>query len=74
MSKRISVTAAAEIMGIAPQSLRIGLQRGRFQEIGDAFQGKGNYYVYVIYPEALKTKFGEDRVNEVMKKYESTHT
>lgn len=74
MSKRISVTAAAEIMGIAPQSLRIALQRGRFQDIGEAFQGKGDYYTYVIYPEALKAKFGEDRVNEVMMKYERTNT
>ena len=59
MSKRITVDEAARIMGVSPQTVRVGLQKGAFS-FGAAVQMPGSSrYTYVIYPAAFEALFGE---------------
>ena len=46
-SLKISVHEAAEIMGVSPQFVRIGLQRGVF-DWGYAFKATGKQFAYFI--------------------------
>lgn len=51
---KLTVNEAAEIMGVSPQFVRIGLQRGVFSW-GYAFKATGKQYAYYI----SKPKFEE---------------
>lgn len=64
---KIRVEDAAIMLGVTPQSVRIGLQRGAFP-FGTAFKTKetNRTFNYVIYPEKLKEYAGEERFNKVM--------
>lgn len=66
MSK-VRIEDVASMLGVTPQSVRVGLQRGAFP-FGAAFKTKetNKSYNYVIYPEKLKEYAGEERYNEVM--------
>ena len=44
---KMTIGEAAEIMGVSPQFVRIGLQRGAFNW-GCAFKGTGDRYTYYI--------------------------
>lgn len=64
---KIKVADAAKMLGVNPQFIRVGLQRGVF-DFGAAFKtdDKNRSYSYVIYPEKLKEHVGKDRYREVM--------
>ena len=49
---RFTVNDVAERLGCAPQTIRLGLQRGEFP-FGTAIKTSSKY-TYVIYPEKLK--------------------
>ena len=67
--RKIKVDEAAQMLGVSPQYVRLGLQRNVF-DFGVAFKvKKGNVkYNYVIYPEKLMNYVGEERFNEVINK------
>ena len=46
MSEKITVKEAAEIMGVNPQFLRMGLQHEKFP-FGAAVRGKGRWSYYI---------------------------
>lgn len=56
----MTIKEAAEIIGVSPLTIRIGLQRGLFP-FGTAFKTKeGNKrYCYVLYPEKVREYLGE---------------
>lgn len=64
---KIKIEEAARMLGVTPQFVRIGLQRGALT-FGTAFKthDKSNKYSYIIYPEKLKECAGEERYREVM--------
>lgn len=65
MHKPITIEQAAEIMGVSPQTVRVGLQQGVFT-FGAAFKIPGSTrFTYVIYPAEFTRLFGERRaINE----------
>lgn len=66
MSK-VRVEDVAIMLGVTPQSVRVGLQRGAFP-FGAAFKTKetNKSFNYVIYPEKLKEYVGNSRYKEVL--------
>lgn len=51
---RITVTEAAKMLGMSPQAVRIGIQRGKLP-IGTCWEGSGGrYYYYHITEERVK--------------------
>ena len=59
MRERISIELAAEIMGVSPQTVRIGIQKGVFT-FGAAVKMPGSSrYTYVIYTKEFERLFGE---------------
>lgn len=55
--KKITVAQAAEIMGVSPQFIRLGLQRGELP-IGSAVK-TSSVWTYHISPKLLKNYMGE---------------
>lgn len=66
--QKIKIKHAAEMLGVTQQAVRIGLQRNIF-DFGAAYKTKDNnkQYHYILYPEVLKNKVGEQRYQEVLK-------
>lgn len=59
MAERISIERAAEIMGVSPQTVRVGIQKGVFT-FGAAVKMPGSSrYTYVIYPAVFEQLYGE---------------
>lgn len=59
MRERISIERAAEVMGVSPQTVRIGIQKGVFT-FGAAVKMPGSSrYTYVIYTKEFERLFGE---------------
>ena len=59
MCKQIGIEEAAAIIGVSPQTVRVGLQKGVFP-FGAAFKIPGSTrYTYVIYPAEFERLFGE---------------
>lgn len=59
MRERISIELAAEIMGVSPQTVRVGIQKGVFT-FGAAVKMPGSSrYTYVIYTKEFERLFGE---------------
>ena len=57
--RQMNVDEAAAIMGVSPQTLRIGLQKGVFP-FGAALKLPGSSrYTYVIYSGEFERLFGE---------------
>lgn len=54
---RISVARAAEIMGVSPQFIRVGLQQGLLP-FGTAVSISGGKYTYYISPELFSQYTG----------------
>lgn len=57
--KPLTIETAARIMGVHPETVRIGLQRGLFP-FGAAFKRnpEGKHYTYTIYPEKFRACYG----------------
>lgn len=53
MNKRISIKEASKLLGMEPQTLRLWLRHGTCP-FGNAFQGKGKYFIYYINAIALE--------------------
>lgn len=67
---QVSIQEAARILEMSPQTLRIGLQRGKFDIFGRAIDntGKGKRYKYVIFrAPLLKFVNGDWTVQEIGK-------
>lgn len=65
---QVSIQEAARILDMSQQTLRIGLQRGKFDIFGRAIDitGKGKRYKYVIFRDPLlKFVRGDWTVQEV---------
>lgn len=59
MRERISIERAAEVMGVSPQTVRVGIQKGVFT-FGAAVKMPGSSrYTYVIYTKEFERLFGE---------------
>lgn len=59
MREQISIERAAEIMGVSPQTVRVGLQKGVFP-FGAAVKMPGSSrFTYVIYTAEFERLFGE---------------
>lgn len=59
MREQISIERAAEIMGVSPQTLRVGIQKGVFP-FGAAVKMPGSSrFTYIIYPAEFERLFGE---------------
>lgn len=58
--KPLTVEVAARIMGVNPETVRIGLQRNIFP-FGKAFKRKpeNKNYIYIIYPEKFREYYGQ---------------
>lgn len=58
----MTVQEAAELLGVTPLTVRIGLQKGAFP-FGTAFKTSedSKHYTYVIYPEIAKQYIGEKK-------------
>lgn len=61
----IPIKVAAEVIGIAPQTLRVGLQQQRIP-IGSAVQ-TSNQWTYIIPFELLKNYVGIERIRDYEK-------
>ena len=57
--EKISINQAAEMLGIKPQTLRVGLRLGKFP-FGPGYKtsDKNNNYTYVIYAKKFKEYVG----------------
>jgi hypothetical protein len=53
---KITVNEVAEALGVSPQSVRIGLQRGALP-FGSAVKTSSKY-TYILYPEKVKEYIG----------------
>lgn len=59
MREQISIERAAEIMGVSPQTVRVGLQKGVFP-FGAAVKMPGSSrFTYIIYTAEFERLFGE---------------
>lgn len=59
MSEPITIERAAAVMGVSPQTVRVGLQKGVFT-FGAAIKMPGSSrFTYVIYPKEFERLFGE---------------
>lgn len=59
MPERINIERAAEVMGVSPQTVRVGLQKGVFT-FGAALKMPGSSrFTYVIYTKEFERLFGE---------------
>lgn len=59
MREQISIERAAAVMGVSPQTVRVGLQKGIFP-FGAAVKMPGSSrYTYVIYTAEFERLFGE---------------
>ena len=59
MREQISIERAAAIMGVSPQTVRVGLQKGVFP-FGAAVKMPGSSrFTYVIYTAEFERLFGE---------------
>lgn len=54
---KITIKEVAEMLGISPQSVRLGLQRGELP-FGSAIK-TSDRFTYVFYPEKIKEYFGD---------------
>lgn len=62
MREQITIDRAAEIMGVSPQTVRVGLQKGVFP-FGAALKHPGSSrYTYVIYTAEFERLFGAVKV------------
>lgn len=62
MREQISIERAAEIMGVSPQTLRVGLQKGVFP-FGAAIKMPGSSrFTYVIFNKKFEEYYGQ--INE----------
>ena len=57
--KKMKINDVASILGISPQTLRLGLQRGQFP-FGTAIKTSSKY-TYVIYDKKLKEFIDEKK-------------
>lgn len=64
---RITPEMMGEAMGVAAQTIRVGLQKGAFA-FGAAYKQTGNQYTYVIFPEPARLVLGEESFNRMMEK------
>lgn len=59
MREQITIERAAQIMGVSPQTVRVGLQKGVFP-FGVALKMPGSSrYTYVIYAAEFQRLYGE---------------
>lgn len=66
---KVTVSDAAEMLGVNKQAVRIGLQRGVY-DFGVAFKNTdyAKKFTYIFYPERLKELVGSDRYEMVMRR------
>lgn len=63
--KKITPKMVGEAMGVNPQAIRVGMQKGVL-DLGDCFKQSGNNYTYVIYPEKARKYMGNTAFTKMM--------